>query len=92
MSSANNTKRPPRSDEDLARMVVNIAKATQVDGIICITETGLLAQHLHRLAGHFHVIATTTNSETFDILTRSGLEVIRLPLRWPIAMAGTSRL
>ena len=80
MSRANNSIRPRRSDEDLARMVVSVAKATQVDGIICITETGLLAQYLYRLSGHFRVIATTTNSETYDTLTKAGLEVIRLPL------------
>ena len=80
MSRANNSLRTPRSDEDLARMVVSVAKATQVDGIICITETGVLAQHLYRLSGHFRVIATTTNGETFDTLTKAGLEVIRLPL------------
>ena len=80
MSSAVNSIRPPRTDEDLARMIVSVAKATQVDGIICITETGLLAHHLHRLSGHFRVIATTTNSETYDTLTKAGLEVIRLPL------------
>jgi DNA integrity scanning protein DisA with diadenylate cyclase activity len=61
-------------------MVVSVAKASQVDGIICITETGLLAQHLYRLSGEFRVIATTTNSETYDTLTKVGLEVIRLPL------------
>ena len=81
MSRANNSIRPPRSDEDLARMVVSVAKATIVDGIICITETGLLAQHLYRLSGHFRVIATTTNSETYETLTKAGLKVIRLPLR-----------
>ena len=80
MSRANNPIRPQRSDEDLARMVVKVAKATQVDGIVCITETGLLAQHLHRLSGHFRVIATTTNSGIYDTLTKAGLEVIRLPL------------
>jgi DNA integrity scanning protein DisA with diadenylate cyclase activity len=61
-------------------MVVSAAKATQVDVIICITETGLLAQYLHRLSGRFRVIATTTNSETYDSLTKADLEVIRLPL------------
>ena len=80
MSRANNFLRPPRSDEDLARMVVSVAEATQVDSIICITETGLLAQYLYRLSGHFRVIATTTNSKTYDTLTKAGLEVIRLPL------------
>ena len=80
MSRAINSIRPPRTDEDLARMVVSVAKATQVDSIICVTETGLLAQYLHRLSAHFRVIATTTNGETYDTLTKAGLEVIRLPL------------
>ena len=61
MSNANDSIRPPRSDEDLARMVVSVAKATQVDGITCITQTGLLAQHLDRLSSHLRLIATTTN-------------------------------
>jgi diadenylate cyclase len=80
MSRAINSIRSPRTDEDLARMVVSVAEATQVDSIICITETGLLAEYLYRLSGHFRVIATTTNSETYDTLTKAGLEVIRLPL------------
>jgi len=80
MSRFNNIPKPQRSDEDLARMVVKVAKATQVDVIVCITVTGSLAQHLYQLSGHFRVIATTTNSETYDSLTKAGLEVIRLPL------------
>jgi len=80
MSRTNNSTRLPRSDEDLAIMVVSVAKATQVDGIICITETGSLAQHLYRLSDDFRVIATTTNSKTYDTLTKAGLEVIHLPL------------
>ncbi len=69
----------PRSDEDLAQMVISVAKATQVDGIICITESGLLAQHLYRRSGHFRVITTTTNNITYDTLTKAGMEVMRLP-------------
>jgi len=34
MRRAKNSIRSPRSDEDLARMVVSVAKATQVDGIM----------------------------------------------------------
>jgi pyruvate kinase len=79
MSRANNSIRPLRSDEDLARMVVNVAKATQVDGIICITETGALAQHLYRMSGHFRAIVTTTNIETLDTLLKAGLEAIHPP-------------
>ena len=80
MSRANYPLRQPRSDEDLARMIVKVAKAIQADSIVCITETGLLARHLNRLSDHFRVIATTTNSETYDTLTKAGVEVIRLPL------------
>ena len=80
MSKSNNSIRPPRPDEDLAQMVISVAKAAQVDAIICITETGSLAQHLYRLSDDFRVIATTTNSKTYDTLTKAGLEVIHLPL------------
>lgn len=80
MIKDNSSTRSLHSDEDLARMVVSVAKVTQVDGIICITENGLLAQHLYRLSDNFRVIATTMNNETFDTLGRAGLEVIRLPL------------
>jgi DNA integrity scanning protein DisA with diadenylate cyclase activity len=61
-------------------MVINVAKATRVDNIVCITETGVLAQHLYRLSGHFRIIATTTNKDTFETLTKTGSEAIRLPL------------
>ena len=80
MSRIDNIPKPPRSDEDLARMVVNVAKAAQVDFIICITQTGVLAQHLYQLSGDFPVIATTTNREMYDTLIKAGLEVLRLPL------------
>jgi diadenylate cyclase len=81
MIRGNNSTRAPGSDEDLARMVISVAEATRVEDIICITENGLLAKHLYRLSSHFRVIATTTNSKTFDSLTKAGLEVMRLPLR-----------
>ncbi|MEE4114283.1 MAG: diadenylate cyclase [Desulfobacteraceae bacterium] len=69
----------PRSDEELALMVINVAEAAHVDGIICITESGLLAQHLCQRSGRFRIITTTTNHQTHDTLTKAGLEVIRLP-------------
>ena len=60
-------------------MIVNVAAAAHVDSIICITESGLLAQPLDRLSGHFRVIATTTNNMALDTLTAAGMEVVRLP-------------
>jgi len=69
-----------RSDEELAQMIVRVAEAAQVDAIICLTETGAFAQHMHRLSDQMRIIAATTNQETLAMLTRAGLEVIRLPL------------
>lgn len=80
MSRVNKSTGPPRSDADLARVVASLAEVACVDGIICITETGALARHLNRLSGRFRVIATTTNSETYNNLQKSGLEAIHLPL------------
>jgi len=80
MSSTTNSIKPPRSDEDLACMVLSMAEVARVDAIICITETGALAKHLWRRSDHFRIIATTANGQTFDSLTKAGLKVIRLPL------------
>ena len=79
MIGGNKSASSPRSDEELAQMVINIAAATRVDGIICITESGLLAQHLCQRSDLFRVIVTTTNHTTYDTLTTAGMEVIRLP-------------
>ena len=79
MINNQNPTSSPRSDEDLAQMVINVAEATHVDSIICITESGSLAQHLYRLSSHLRVITTTTNNLTYETLTKAGREVIRLP-------------
>ena len=80
MSRAQNSGKTIRSDADLAQMVINIAKAAQVDGIICVIESGAFAQHLNDLSDKFRVIAATANAETYNALTQSGVETIRLPL------------
>ncbi len=80
MNSVKNNPKLPRSDKELARLVVNVAKAARVDGIICVTQTGVLAQHLYQLSGDFPVIAATTNRKTYDALIKAGLEVLHLPL------------
>lgn len=73
-------KKSPQSDGDLAQMVINVAEATHVDSIICVTETGALALRLHQLSRPFRLIASTTNKATFESLKKRGLEVIHLPL------------
>jgi diadenylate cyclase len=75
------TKRASSSDKDLAGMVVRVAEAAQANAIICATETGKFAKHLHDLSEQGNLIAATTNRETHDDLVQCGLEAIRLPLR-----------
>jgi diadenylate cyclase len=81
MSEFNNSKKTGRSDEDLARMITNVANVAQADAIICATETGVFAKLLHDMSGQIRVIAATTKRETYDVLTQSGIESILLPLR-----------
>jgi len=81
MSGFNNSKKTARSDEDLARMIANVANAAQADAIICATETGAFAQLLHGMLDQIRVIAATTKRDTYDVLTQAGLEAILLPLR-----------
>jgi diadenylate cyclase len=80
MTTGHNLVKSSRSDEDLARMVTGVAEATHVDSIICVTESGALARNLHQRSSHLRLIATTTNRDTYDILKKAGLNVIRLPL------------
>jgi len=82
MSRNENTNaRAGSSDKDLAGVVVRVAQAAQANAIICATETGKFAKHLHELSEQVRLIAATTNRETYDDLVRGGLEAIRLPLR-----------
>ncbi|MEA1947371.1 MAG: diadenylate cyclase [Thermodesulfobacteriota bacterium] len=81
MNRSNNHKKTPRSDQDLAQMIVNVAHTAQADAIICATETGAFAQLIHSLSDQVRVIAATTNKEAYDVLTHAGLDAIRLPLR-----------
>ncbi|MFH2218768.1 MAG: pyruvate kinase alpha/beta domain-containing protein, partial [Pseudomonadota bacterium] len=81
MSGFNNPKKTARSDEDLARMIANVANAAQADAIICATETGAFVQLLRGMLGQIRVIAATTKRDTYDVLTQAGLEAILLPLR-----------
>ncbi|MDX1708123.1 MAG: diadenylate cyclase [Desulfobacterales bacterium] len=70
-----------RSEDDLVRLVVRIASEASVDAIICATETGALATKVHRRCKQIQVIAATTNAETYDALTKTEIETIRLPIK-----------
>jgi DNA integrity scanning protein DisA with diadenylate cyclase activity len=78
--SENISRNINRSDADFAQKVIRAAEAAQTDSIICATETWAFAQYLQGLSDKFRVIAATTNRETYDILTKAGLETIRLPI------------
>lgn len=80
-SKAGDLRKTSRSDAELAQMVVRVAEAARVDAIICATDTGAFARRLHKLSDRFRVIAATTNRDTYDALTRTGLDAILLPLR-----------
>ena len=81
MSTFNNSKKTPRSDKDLAQMVVRVAEAAQADALIYATETGTLAQHIQGLSSKLRLIAATNNRETYNTLVETGMDVIQLPLR-----------
>ena len=82
MSENNNSPvRTASSDRDLSVMVVRVAQEAQASAIICATETGKFAKHLHDLSEQVNLIAATTNRETYDDLVQGGLKAIRLPLR-----------
>ena len=70
-----------RSEEDLAQMVVRVAQTAPAYTIICATETGAFATQVHDLSQKVRVIAATTNTETYDALTKKGLETLRLSIR-----------
>jgi len=70
-----------RSEEDLAQMIVRIAQTASADAIICATETGAFATKVHGIAQQIRVIAATTNAETYEALTKKGLETLRLSIR-----------
>ena len=81
-SSFDNLKNETRrSEEVLGQMVARNAQTAPADAILCATETGTFATQIHGLSSRIRVIAATTNAETYDALTKKGLETIRLPIR-----------
>jgi DNA integrity scanning protein DisA with diadenylate cyclase activity len=80
MSEANTPQKTTRSNAELVRLIIQVAEATQPAAIICVTETGALAQRLYDLLNRFRIIAATTNRDTYEALIQTDLEAIRLPL------------
>ncbi len=70
-----------RSDADLARVIVKVARAVGPDRVICGTETGALYRRVRDNAADLSVIAATPNADTHAKLTREGVDTLRLSLR-----------
>lgn len=77
---ANETQMTGRSDKELAQIVEHIASVVQADAIICVTQSGLLAEQLASKTQQTRVVAATVREETYTQLTESGLATIHLPL------------
>lgn len=83
------------SEDELARLIVQVARTVQADAILCAADTAAFPRRLHRLSDQVRIIAAATSEETYDTLIQSGLEAVRLPLRQPtstIKSATLSRL
>ncbi len=61
-------------------MVEQVTRAVPADAIICVTQSGALAQYLAGITLQPRLVAATVNEETYDALTEAGLDVIHLPL------------
>ena len=68
--------KPVHSNLELVRLLIEVAEAVQPQAIICVTETGALAQRLYGLLDQFRVIAATTNRDTYEALTQTGFQAI----------------
>ena len=79
MSEATN-KSSVRSTAEFARMVVSVAQTVKVDVILCVTESGCLAQSVHNAARDLPLVVTTPSTETYENLSKQGFDVITLPI------------
>ena len=70
-----------RSDVDLARVIVEVARAVGADRVICGTEIGALFRHVRESAADLTVVAATPNADAHDQLARGGFHTLRLSLR-----------
>jgi diadenylate cyclase len=76
----NDSASPQQSEADLAQIVTQVIGAVQAETIICVTQSGVLAQHLADTPVRSRLLAATVNEETCVRLTEAGLETIHLPL------------
>jgi|GEM_PF-1134037 len=68
------------SNKELAETISKLVEIVKVDGILCVTDTGELAEELETLDPEARVVAATASSETYEELVRSGFEGLQLPI------------
>ncbi len=76
--SKRGTRRPIALRDHFDQTIV--AQAVEASAVVCGTETGVLFHHLHGTAADHHLIAATSNAETYHALTRDGFDALRLSL------------
>ena len=81
MGGKSDQRKTVRSDVELARVIVEVARAVGADRVICGTETGALYRHVRESAADLSVVAATPNADTHDQLAREGFDTLRLSLR-----------
>ncbi len=81
MTGVDKKPQPFRTDEELAQMIVRVARSVPADVIICGTETGSLFRHVQRIAGDLRLVAATPTAETHGALVEDGFDVSRLSVR-----------
>jgi diadenylate cyclase len=65
---------------DFADRVVRIAQAVQAEAVICVTESGVIANSVIQLGGELHIIPATPNQKTYQSLVQANIDAIRLPI------------
>jgi len=79
----NNESRAIRPVEEFAKMTADIARAAQVDVVVCVTESGKLFRCLRNYAESAPLVAATPSEETYQALSNDGHDVLRLPVSVP---------
>lgn len=72
-----------RPIEEFAEIVAGVAKASKVDAVVCVTESGGLFRALRSRLREVSLVAATPSHDTYCALVDEGSDVVRLPVRVP---------
>jgi len=70
-----------RTNADLARLTVQVARAVEPDAVVCATETESFFRLVKELNKGQRLLAATPSPETHDAFMREGIDVLRLSAR-----------